>query len=207
MEEPTTKVAKKRYNTILKVALQLFLEKGYENTSLQDIIKASGGSLATIYKYFDGKDGLFYAILRHQIHIFESSAKNSLKIDEKLEVKDYLRSFGEFFINAIYDRQNLQLFRIIMIESFRDGGKMSDFFNNYAMTSLNNMLAVYFKKNSDKFRFSDHHFLASTFIALIRRNYMFDTVVSKSDTENAKKEKLASLDSMIDIFLAGTLKK
>ena len=37
---------KKRYEIIMQTGLELFLEKGYEHTSLSDIVAKGGGSLA-----------------------------------------------------------------------------------------------------------------------------------------------------------------
>lgn len=53
-----SKKAKDRYELILSVSLELFLKNGFENTSLNDIISKSGGSLSTIYTYFGSKEGL-----------------------------------------------------------------------------------------------------------------------------------------------------
>ena len=39
-----------RQEKIKAVALELFLTKGYQETSLSDIIKLSGGSYSNIYK-------------------------------------------------------------------------------------------------------------------------------------------------------------
>lgn len=49
---------KKRYEIIMQTGLELFLEKGYEHTSLSDIVAKGGGSLASVYKYFTNKEGL-----------------------------------------------------------------------------------------------------------------------------------------------------
>ena len=48
---------KKRYELIVKTALDLFLKNGYEKTSLSDIVAISGGSLASIYTFFESKEG------------------------------------------------------------------------------------------------------------------------------------------------------
>ena len=41
---------------ILTTASKLFLEKGYEKTSLQDIIRETGLSKGAIYHHFSSKD-------------------------------------------------------------------------------------------------------------------------------------------------------
>ena len=50
---------KKRYELIVKTALELFLKNGYEKTSLSDIVAISGGSLASIYTFLRAKRGFF----------------------------------------------------------------------------------------------------------------------------------------------------
>src|SRR3546814_14932985 len=52
----------RRQSAILDAAESLFLEQGYERTSLAEIVKRSGGSLATLYELFGKKQGLVPAI-------------------------------------------------------------------------------------------------------------------------------------------------
>ena len=48
---------------ILEVSTRLFLEKGYENTSLQDIInELEGLTKGAIYHHFKSKEEIFYAV-------------------------------------------------------------------------------------------------------------------------------------------------
>lgn len=43
---------------IIEAAISCFLEKGYTNTSMSDIIKASGLSSGSIYSHFSGKEDI-----------------------------------------------------------------------------------------------------------------------------------------------------
>ena len=43
---------------IISAAWKLFYEQGYENTTVEDILDASGTSKGTFYHYFEGKDAL-----------------------------------------------------------------------------------------------------------------------------------------------------
>lgn len=47
---------------ILDTAERQFNEKGYDNTSLQDIIQATGLSKGAIYHHFTSKEALFYSV-------------------------------------------------------------------------------------------------------------------------------------------------
>lgn len=50
-------------NLILDVASRLFMEKGYEHTSIQDIINHLGGlSKGAIYHHFKSKEDILYAV-------------------------------------------------------------------------------------------------------------------------------------------------
>lgn len=48
---------------IVRSAAKLFLEKGYDNVSINDIIAAVGGSKGTIYSNFGSKEKLFEAVV------------------------------------------------------------------------------------------------------------------------------------------------
>lgn len=48
---------------IVREALRLFLDKGYERTSLNDIAGAVGITKPAIYHHFDSKEGLLQAVL------------------------------------------------------------------------------------------------------------------------------------------------
>ena len=50
-----------RRRAILASARALFVEQGYEKTTLGEIVERAGGSLATVYKLFGNKDGLLEA--------------------------------------------------------------------------------------------------------------------------------------------------
>lgn len=44
-----------RRSALLTAAQNLFLEQGYERTTLGDVVARAGGSLATLYKLFGDK--------------------------------------------------------------------------------------------------------------------------------------------------------
>lgn len=51
-------------NKIVDTSLKLFLEKGYENTSIQEIVDNLGGlSKGAIYHHFKSKDDIFIAVM------------------------------------------------------------------------------------------------------------------------------------------------
>ena len=51
-----------RRNKIITKALEIFAEKGFQETTIAEISKASGVSEATVYEYFKSKEELLFAI-------------------------------------------------------------------------------------------------------------------------------------------------
>lgn len=52
-----------RRDEILEVARKLFIEKGFDNTSLGDIAQVMNADRATLYYYISSKEEMFYAIV------------------------------------------------------------------------------------------------------------------------------------------------
>ena len=61
-DQPQTRRGHERRLAFLLSANRLFLERGFDAVSLDDIVNHAGGSKASIYKYFGNKLGLFTAI-------------------------------------------------------------------------------------------------------------------------------------------------
>ncbi len=57
----------KRPQQILNAAIELFRDRGYEATRLEDVADKAGVSKATIYLYFDSKEDLFFALIRENV--------------------------------------------------------------------------------------------------------------------------------------------
>jgi AcrR family transcriptional regulator len=52
---------------LLSAALDLFVEKGYSGTRLEDVAARAGVSKGTLYLYFENKEELFKAVVRENI--------------------------------------------------------------------------------------------------------------------------------------------
>ncbi len=63
MPIPEPKQSKERRQHLLRSSLQLFIDKGYFNTAIRDIIAASGVGTGTFYNYFVDKEGVLKALL------------------------------------------------------------------------------------------------------------------------------------------------
>lgn len=73
---------------LLAVATRLFAEKGFEHTSVQEIVDVAGVTKGAMYHYFDSKDDLLYEIyarvLRMQTERLEKFAAGEGTLAERL---------------------------------------------------------------------------------------------------------------------------
>jgi AcrR family transcriptional regulator len=83
---------------LVQAAAQLFAEKGFENTSVQEIVDAVGMTKGAMYHYFTSKDDLLYEIyarlLRMQTAHLESIAQSDGPVEDRLHalVVDLVRT-------------------------------------------------------------------------------------------------------------------
>ena len=76
---------------ILDVSTHLFVEKGYDATSLQDIINETNLSKGAIYHHFSSKEEIFEAIF-HRIGEENTSALAKVRDDQSLNGLEKLRA-------------------------------------------------------------------------------------------------------------------
>ena len=106
---------------ILEGAMQEFLAHGYAATSMDRIAAAAGVSKATVYSYFQDKEGLFTALIQRLAGerfrlIFDSPHPKSLQGEPRIVLR---RLATQGLDNAIGDRQFHDFMRIIIGESGR----------------------------------------------------------------------------------------
>lgn len=76
---------RKKREYMIEVALRLFIERGYEQVSVDDIIAATNTSKGTFYHYFKGKDEILREIFRKQIQTISEWAVKTPSQVQSLE--------------------------------------------------------------------------------------------------------------------------
>lgn len=112
---------------ILKVAEEVFLEKGYKDASMREIASRAGVTVSNIYHYFTNKDEIFRTILKPVLNDLYAMIYNhdadQMTIDvfmdsdyQKTSVREYIRLVSEH-----RDRLRLLLFQAqgSVLENFR----------------------------------------------------------------------------------------
>ena len=77
---------------ILNTATQLFIQKGSEKTSMQDIAQTAGISKGAIYHHFKSKDEIVLAVIRSRQELMEEEMKQWFKATENLTGREQLQA-------------------------------------------------------------------------------------------------------------------
>lgn len=118
--KPKTKKSVDRLSKIIKAGLKVFLEKGFEATSLNEVIEKSGGSLSTIYNYFYNKESFFKAVMDENSKIFRRKFEYKLKLNDSTDIREYLTKFGEIYLNIMFNPKIIKFYRLMLSDILRD---------------------------------------------------------------------------------------
>jgi AcrR family transcriptional regulator len=102
---------------MIEAAAELFLERGFEGTSVSDVVKRSGGSLSTLYAWFGSKEGLFEAI------VGEVSASLLEMLDapdfEARPLAEALQALGERVLQMMLSPNSVRWYRMGIAEGHK----------------------------------------------------------------------------------------
>lgn len=94
--------------TILDAAKRLFLEKGYEQITLQDIANACGLTRGAIYHHFKGKEEMLDAVTTYMFH--ETTPYHDVRVDASLNGLEKLR---QLIIASNSTAEQVQMYHVL----------------------------------------------------------------------------------------------
>ena len=152
-ESPKYKKSEIRCKLILDAALELFLAKGYEATSLSDIIELSGGSLSSVYKYFDNKESLFLRIIELQSKKLDERMNERMRINKDLK----LQEFAGIYLEFLFAPEAIKFYRLILFSGFNGALSQSPkIFLKSGVLGSPNALDEYLAAHEDEFAPGTH---------------------------------------------------
>lgn len=81
-----------KMSRVLRVARELFVEKGYHNVTIPTIVKASGVSTGAIYSYFTNKETLARRIQENTMNDFQSMFRE--RLEDAATIREQLEAFA-----------------------------------------------------------------------------------------------------------------
>ncbi len=138
-----------RRKQILRVAIQLFSQRGFSGTTTKEIARAAGVSEAIIFRHFANKEELYSAILDHKAcsrqyqHPFED-------IEEKAKNKDDFGVFYTMALNALNKHsEDCDFMRLMLHSALEDHDLARMFFNNFIQDVYNYLGSYISRRQAD----------------------------------------------------------
>lgn len=165
-----------RRQAILTAARRLFVEKGFEKTTLSDIIAVAGGSRATLYEHFGDKEGLFRAIMEEDNAMILSGlapAQADAQTNERVTPEAGLTAFALHLVKALLNEETTATVRILIAEGDRVPDIAEAFFRIGPENAIGR-LADYLKRLSDSGDLSidDPAVAAQAFLGMVTGNLL-----------------------------------
>jgi TetR/AcrR family transcriptional regulator, mexJK operon transcriptional repressor len=126
MEATSESRSDRKRRLLLQAATELFLDEGYDSTSMDDIAAKAAVSKPTVYKYFSDKERLFAEIVRATTgEIDELVRLVAETMAGKESFESGLIALARRFIAALMQPRVLRLRRLVMAnaERFPDVGR------------------------------------------------------------------------------------
>lgn len=181
---------------IVNTALMLFGEKGYNETSLDEIAKVCGFTRANLYQYFTSKEELFKEIIQQGKVLLQL---NEMFQGNHKDIKEDLSLLAHAFLDTITEPERLNLFRLTIAESpkFPEAGKA--LYDN-AIDKANSQLGQYLSQRqlAGTIPNFDAKFAARLFLGTLLSFFVVDYLIYPGKPEYSRND---IVDNAVAFFL------
>ncbi|MBN1450051.1 MAG: TetR/AcrR family transcriptional regulator [Anaerolineales bacterium] len=103
----TEEEQQRRRKEIFDASVHLFLDKGFNETTLREIAKAAGIGKSTLYDYFTSKDEILVSYFENEIQKITERAQEIAR--QELDISEKLRRIMQMHLEYLVDNKNFYL--------------------------------------------------------------------------------------------------
>lgn len=187
-----------RRRAFIEAARALFIEQGYERTTLGSIVELAGGSLATLYKLFGNKDGLLEAVVFDHSAISESLSRRLASM--RSNPQEALPLIAADLREQLLDPEFLALARIVMTRCIEDQAFAKKFFDQTATRKRDDLVEMFAQWQQDGAELTaSPEVLADMFLDVIASDMHSDAISHSTEIVHSPERTNARLQ----IFMKG----
>ncbi len=201
-----TRIIQQKQEKILEIASEIFLKYGYKKTSLQMIVKQTGGSLATIYKVFGNKENLFQKVIEFNGQKFIKTINQMFaqNMNSHLNLEQFLYNMGSHLIQEILKANNIAFLRLMILEGY-DNQNFIETFHRSSGSIIFDIVSKAIKHYNDKQNLNienkEIEQYAKLFIHLVVESYWFDSLLDSNYQPPKNDEIEHSLKYNVNFFM------
>lgn len=168
-----------RRRAMIDAAWRVMQQKGCEAATVTDVIALSGGSRATLYAAFGGKDGLIEAAVAERCGAFGESMQ--LVLDEDSDPRAVLETLGIAFLNKILSPESVRTLGIFVAEGSRFP-ELIETFLRHGPGELRRRLAGYLARETRAGRLAvdDPELAADFFLSMLQGQWVLRILARSS---------------------------
>ena len=189
-----------RKEQILDAALVVIIQKGYENSRMDDIVASSNMSKGAIYWYYKSKKEVYLSLVNHWVHNY-SAVLNHI-VDTDRSASDQLRSLFQYF-TVQYEKDPV-VFKALL-EFWSMAGRDSEFNDKLqkVYSEFVNLISTILQQGMDngEFKNLDVDITAMSIMVNIE-GIMWFTLFKLKNTSARK-----YIQTISDFILSGLIKK
>ncbi|MQQ08591.1 TetR family transcriptional regulator [Epibacterium sp. SM1979] len=202
LDKPSAAIQRtgRKFDQVLEGARKLFMSKGFERTSVDDIAREASVSKATLYSYFPDKRLLFSEVVRTECQRQSDLAGDPLPpgcAPEKV-----LYSIARQVMGSYTSEISQQMFRVCVAEA-KQFPELGELFYQSGPMAIRNEVRAYLETATDagQLRVEDYDTAADQFVELCKADLLLRAVfLNERDFPEADFHRVAA--AAVDLFLA-----
>jgi AcrR family transcriptional regulator len=191
-------MAKDTKERILLKALELFSQKGYEGTNINELMESVGLVKSAMYRHFDSKEEIWNALLDRLIAYYEDRFGSPERLPPVPDSSEELLAMTMRMVNfTVHDETVVMTRKLLTIEQFRDE-RARKLATKHFLTGLTEMFTPVFSGMMDKglLRRDDPELLAFSYTAPV------SVLIHLCDREPEKTDDaLARIEAFVRLFI------
>jgi len=194
-----TRLDDDRVSELLNVATEVFIERGFEGASTNEIARRANCSKTTLYTRYPTKEKLFLAVLERRMELILSEFATTLQPEPPIE--QTLKEYGFHLLQLVLSENQRGMVRVVSMESskFPDLAKR---FYDLGPGRGAAILASYMDEQIKRQRLINENpqIMAEHLMSLITGGYVRWTLLGLPDNIGLK-EKKQRVSAAVEMFL------
>lgn len=146
---------KERKQQILLAAKEVFLDKGFNDTTMYDIVKTSGMSTGGVYHYYKNKFDILYDIMEEGIEY--RMEKNKIRDLERSDTIDFV---CQILVDRVVDENEFKSLYAMFLEMKLKDSKISEMYNKLKPFNTKMLSSLFDEQDTVKKIFEDDFLLS-----------------------------------------------
>jgi len=195
-----SRMSEARRQEIVRKAAALFIEKGYANVTMDEIIRLVGGSKATLYARFGGKEGLFETVIKEPC----VDVTHAIDIDPAGDMDAQLTQIARNFLRSVLNPKILELHRL-MVSIGKTFPAVGSFFYESGPNTAYAVVTAWMKKQqaAGEFAGGNPRQLAVLFLDMLIGEHQLALLTSPRQSSPKAIEK--TVRAAVELFLHGAM--